>query len=109
MARTARGQRLLEILTVIAVFAAGIGVGANALSKIPDRAAAPDRPTRLLQTVAVWNTTRVDWDRFLRVLDPATGAETGTTLPSVCRGRSAVPSPSPAMGGASPTPTGSRR
>jgi hypothetical protein len=81
--RPRRRVSSLEILTALAIVAALLAVGARVTGRLPnERAAAmPDRPTRLLQMGRTWDGTQVRWQGFLRVLDPATGAETGETVP----------------------------
>ena len=80
-----RGIRLLEAITVIAIIAALLAVSARATGRLPNErtAALSDRPTRLIQMGGVWvdAATNPKRERFFRMLDPHTGAETGQTLP----------------------------
>jgi len=79
-----RGIRLLEAITAIAIIAALLAVGARATGKLPSEQATTvsGPPTRLLQMDGVWvdAATNPKRERFFRVLDPRTGAETGETL-----------------------------
>ena len=83
--RPRRRVSLLEAITALALVAALLTVGARVTGRLPNaRAAAiPDRPTRLIQMGGVWTqpATNPQRDRIFHVLDPATGAETGETLP----------------------------
>jgi hypothetical protein len=74
---------LLEAITAVAILAALLALGARVTGRLPDERAAAlaDRPTRLFQMDRTWDGTRMRWQGFLRVLDPATGAATGETLP----------------------------
>ena len=81
----ARANALLEAITAVAIIAALLAVGARATGRLPNEhtAALSDRPTRLIQMDGVWidAATNPKRERFFRVLDPQTGAETGETLP----------------------------
>ena len=80
-----RGMHLLEMITAVAILAALLAVGARVTGRLPSERAAPltGRPTRLLQMGGIWVNTAINpqRERIFRVLDPATGAETGETLP----------------------------
>lgn len=81
------GRRIspLEVITAVAIIAALLAIGARATGRLPSERAAPstDRPTRLVQLGGAWTNvaTNPKHERFFRILDPATGAETGETLP----------------------------
>lgn len=80
-----RGMHLLEAITAVAVVAALLAVGARAMGRLPSErtAATSNQPTRLIQMDGVWvdAATNPKRERFFRVLNPRTGAETGETLP----------------------------
>jgi DNA-binding beta-propeller fold protein YncE len=86
--RTDRPNRRVsfpEAITALAIVAALLTVGARVTGRLPNERAAAiaDQPTRLIQMGGVWAqpATNPQRDRIFHILDPATGTETGETLP----------------------------
>lgn len=82
--RPSRRVSFLEIVTAIATVALLLAAGARATGRLPSERAASTAgaSTRLIQMDGIWvDATNPKREGFFRVLDPATGADTGMTLP----------------------------
>ncbi|MGI8856295.1 MAG: hypothetical protein ACR2JW_11135, partial [Thermomicrobiales bacterium] len=83
--RPSRRVSFLELVTALAIIAALLAVSARVTGRLPNErmAATADRSTRLIQMDGLWvdAATNPKRERFFRLLDPQTGAETGEALP----------------------------